>query len=598
MVILIGLSVFMVILFSIMRLSSNLSKGNISYCILKLSMPFLVLLGLLNWLVNVKEVNFCVLISPMILAIMTMYMFPFLYYLTNKGSGQKFFWVHDFEYGLYVSIMVLCIQIITGHFIKQPIICSAINGMIIVIFSIPSMFLLSYWLLYKKVIDFNTVQTIFYTTKREAYEWYLSINLKSIIMIMLLCATLVGGMLVWVRDIAINIESYNEILTIVLIFFIVSFIVFRKNRGIVFRTGLGNYLSLFKDYQKQLDCYRTNHKENVLNFNMKSDLPEKFGTIILVVGESANRDYMSSFSDYCRETTPWLDGNLNNDNFYYFHNSYSTHTQTATTIPLALTNANQYNKMLFSETVTIIDIANECGFKTFWFSNQNIVDSSSTPSSMIADSAYLKRWILEDYPCVQYDEKLLEYFKLVPNDESNKFIVFHLKGSHIDFNCRYPKNFEKWPVKPGDRLGQNPYDNSILYTDFVLKEIYDYAMKHLNLQAMVYFSDHGTEIGVKRSPHFDSFKSVRIPFFVWLSDKYKEIYPETAQNLSRNKEKYFVNDYIFDFFMGIFQVTSEKINKTDDICSGLYTHTKDTLFTDLGRVCLADEEYYETNKNL
>jgi len=581
-------TVFIIVLFSVIILSNNLSKGNILYCIQKLALPFLVLFGLFDWIVNVQNISLYPLLPSVILGIITMYTFPLLYFLTNKESKQKFFWLHDYEYGLYLTIIVLCIQVITGILIKQTMVWTIINSAILILFSLPSIFLISYWVLYKKVIDFNTVQTIFYTTRRETYEWYLSINLKNKSIIAVLCVALVGFIFVLVEKITVNIDSNCEVWAIVLILIIASILTFRRDRGVVFRTGLGDMFFLFKDYQRQLHEYRDNQRQNIFNFNAKSTLPEKFGSIILVVGESANRDFMSAFSNYCRETTPWLSSNINNDEFCFFDNSYSTHIHTATTIALALTNANQYNKISFSKAVTVIDIANECGFKTFWFSNQNIVDSSSTPSSMIADSSYVKRWILEDYPCVQYDEKLLEYFKLIPNDDSNKFIVFHLKGSHIDFNCRYPKEFEKWTVRNGDRLGQNPYDNSILYTDYVLKEIYDYAKERLNLQAMVYFSDHGAEVGVKRSPYFNSFKSIRIPFFVWLSNKYKEMYPETAMNLVNNQDKYFVNDFIFDFMMGLFQVESNKIDKTNDISSNVYNHTKNTLFTNLGNVCLSE----------
>ena len=49
------------------------------------------------------------------------------------------------------------------------------------------------------------------------------------------------------------------------------------------------------------------------------------------------------------------------------------------------------------------------------------------------------------------------------------------------------------------KKGPNPegieaYANSQLYTDWLLQQIYTYGKDNLNLQAMVYFSDHGESV--------------------------------------------------------------------------------------------------------
>ena len=72
----------------------------------------------------------------------------------------------------------------------------------------------------------------------------------------------------------------------------------------------------------------------------------------------------------------------------------------------------------------------------------------------------------------------------------------------------------------------NDYDSSIKYTDEVLKNIYQYARDNMNLQAMVYCSDHGEDmISFHGDGHF-SWDMVRTPCFIYMSSQYENQYPE------------------------------------------------------------------------
>lgn len=72
-------------------------------------------------------------------------------------------------------------------------------------------------------------------------------------------------------------------------------------------------------------------------------------------------------------------------------------------------------------------------------------------------------------------------------------------GSHDNFQNRYPPEFTQWGDPNVYDFPVN-YDNSLYYTDYVLKNIYEYANNNLNLQAMIYFSDHGQNPKNKRHP--------------------------------------------------------------------------------------------------
>ena len=367
-----------------------------------------------------------------------------------------------------------------------------------------------------------------------------------------------------------------------------TFIVKGQN-ALIRKTGLIKLVLEFCRFQRSLAQYNVKHKEAIENLKFEHLLSKSGNTFILVIGESANTDHMSALCEYNRDTTPWLTEMSKSDKILTFNHMYSSFVQTAKVMELALTNANQYNNINFVDAITIIDAAKSCGFETFWYSNQGVANVENTVVSIIGQKADYYRWTLEDYTSVPYDEALLDYLKSIPQTDSNKLIVLHLKGSHVVFNERYPAEFEVWPVEKNHGLGVNAYDNSIRYTDYILKLIFNYSKSALNLQSMVYFSDHGTDIEVKRKPYFNGFDTVRVPLFIYLSDEYKMRYSETYKNLKQHKDYYITNDLIFNLMLGIMQIKCDRVPFEDDFTKKEYIYTKESLKTNLGKVSLSED---------
>lgn len=126
------------------------------------------------------------------------------------------------------------------------------------------------------------------------------------------------------------------------------------------------------------------------------------------------------------------------------------------------------------------------------------------------------------------------------------------------------------------------YKNSIRYTDSILQRIYQYADAHLNLQAMVYFSDHATIPDKRRSPRFDGFGQCRIPVFVYMSDSYIAGHPDRYRALMDNRSKSFTNDLAYDLMCGIFDIESNHFDPTQSLAYDCYRFTRDMLLTYLG----------------
>lgn len=154
-------------------------------------------------------------------------------------------------------------------------------------------------------------------------------------------------------------------------------------------------------------------------------------------------------------------------------------------------------------------------------------------------------------------------------------------GSHELTRHRYPENFAKFSKAGEFDLVAN-YEDSMAYTDWLLREIFTYGKKNLNLQTMIYFSDHGANPYRKRVPTHSPFSNLRIPFVIYLADEYQTLYPETTDNLKNHINNYFTNDLLYETISGILNLKSAHIDEQNNIASSKYKWDRETLKTNLG----------------
>ena len=389
------------------------------------------------------------------------------------------------------------------------------------------------------------------------------------------------------------------------------------------QTSMAGLWKTVTDYAEQTQLYSKNYVERVADLKITTENALN-GTIILVIGESASRDYMSVYNpDYPYENTVWLsskvgktfsvknlpgDVKINPDyeetpentpnltpsdgKFILFDNAYASWTQTVPVLQRALTEQSQYNNKEFYDSISIIDAARKAGYKTYWFSNQGRYGEYDSAITLVAKTADVSEWTDDSFDFSELeDEILLKFFDKVNPNEKN-FIVFHLMGSHIYYNSRYPRSFKKWVTADGTgmMLAEPSYANSILYTDFVLSKIFDYAKANLNLQAMIYFSDHGEDLEISHNPDVFRFEMLRIPMFIYFSPEYKKIFPEKVSMLENNREKYFTNDMFYDTFCGLIGAESNRYDAGQDFSSAEYRFTRETLTTMLGQHKLTEDK--------
>ncbi|MDD3053376.1 MAG: phosphoethanolamine transferase, partial [Endomicrobiaceae bacterium] len=226
---------------------------------------------------------------------------------------------------------------------------------------------------------------------------------------------------------------------------------------------------------------------------------------------------------------------------------------------------------------SIINFFNDAGFKTFWISNQNFSGwgKASLITLIAKDSKeykFINRFSWESLKA-PYDEKLLPSFEKAVNDPYKKKIIFvHLMGSHDAYRDRYPKQFNIFKEDKNWRTQTvAEYDNSILYTDYILKKIIDILMQKKELSYMLYFADHGEDVYEDEKSTFAhaDFIGTRhmyeIPFVLWLSDKYKKDRTDIIEEIEKGKNKPYNIQHMIHTITELSNLDSPDIDKTKSL---------------------------------
>lgn len=559
------------------------------YLQLRRFLPCAVLAVLPMYIINASLTNSFFIIDFFI-GWMWIITYPLFYYLTYHKSSSDFGFHLDTVFGLYFMGWAVSLKAILVYFNILPVITltlvSVIEFMILLIPIVQCI----YYQLYHTCINDEGLTLILETDNNETIEFFKSLPILLQIFTPLLMIALFAVIMYSNLSFTTVIFTNNwQLPLLAAIFIFLTTYLWNFKKGVFIRTGIIELYLDVKSYIKETATYKSKLNERLqsLEVSLKNPLNNQPSTIIMVIGESASRDYMSAFTDYPQNTTPWLKEMRNSQNFLLFPNAYACKDQTVPVLKHALTEANQYNDKKFYDSCSIIDIAKKAGYKTYWFSNQGHVGSAETAITLVANTADKAEWTKQNLNQYQYDEALLENLKQV-NPNENNFIVLHLMGSHFNFINRYPHNFSKFSAPGKYDLIPN-YLDSLAYTDYVLQLIFNYGKDKLNLQALIYFSDHATIPDKRRSPNFSGFANVRIPFFTYLSNEYIKNNSDIYNNLKTNQNKFVTNDLIYDFICGIFNIQSNYYNETNSLTSKFYKYHLEDLRTNLGHIKISED---------
>lgn len=321
---------------------------------------------------------------------------------------------------------------------------------------------------------------------------------------------------------------------------------------------------------------------NGINNTLASRVP---GTVPLVIGESETSDLMTAFTPSLPvDTTPWLTSEKENKDFYLFNHAYTNFPATAGALSMALTGINQYNEKEIGQVVTLLDVAKKAGYDTWWISNHRQLGAGNPSVDLVSSGADHTLWTTHAEGA---DIDLISLLKKVPRN-GNHFIVLHLMGSHAKYDSRIP---DDWPYLslPGADETENDYATTVDYTDYVLKNIFNYSKENLHMTAMAYLSDHGEDMKYGHGEGHVTWSMLHIPLFFYLSPEYETAFPNTAKALRNNREKIFTNDLLFDTMCGLIQAPNNDYSPTYDLTSPLYSLNADQALAVNGKWIVAND---------
>ncbi|TXH96908.1 MAG: hypothetical protein E6Q75_06115 [Rheinheimera sp.] len=267
---------------------------------------------------------------------------------------------------------------------------------------------------------------------------------------------------------------------------------------------------------------------------------------VLVIGETLRPDRLQ-LNGYTRATTPEL---ASIPGVISFQDMISPWAWTRMSVPVIISRKTAANQSYFFDEKSMVAAFGEAGFRTYWLSTQSplgVHDSSVALHASEADEVqYLNPvgYKKEGF----YDEVLLDAFqRVLAKQEQKQLIVLHTLGSHFSYTDRYPPAFDRFlPSGKGQKIGMhdqanrellnNAYDNTVLYTDFIVAGLIRQLQQQQAIASLLLVSDHGENIfdgdcdksGHGHNTEFD----YRVGALWWGSELFSQQFPQKTQQLN------------------------------------------------------------------
>lgn len=377
---------------------------------------------------------------------------------------------------------------------------------------------------------------------------------------LILLSLVVSVAIVWLRWKKISFtRPYIHLIVALGIIFMTNSFIPQLKRPLTQRMPYSIYYN-FKLYFEIRDV-AAEHRET---FTSESVANSDSLVVVFVIGESLRNDHLQ-INGYERETTPYL---MEEDNLVSLTDIYGAECFTHTSVPQIMTRADSANPQRAYDEQSFVTIFKDAGFRTTWIANQESVATYAYFMNECDTLIYVNgdksvytfdKWLDEDIlPHLENELK---------DDNPTQLHILHSIGSHWWYNSHYTDEFERYTPVIKSRVVSsntqeemiNSYDNTILYTDYFIKETIDLIRDKKSI--LIFLSDHGESLGEDGYYlHGADRPELHYPAaFVWYSDKYAQSFPDMIENLKDNSDKKYRSDYLFHSIIDAADITTEYI---------------------------------------
>jgi len=290
--------------------------------------------------------------------------------------------------------------------------------------------------------------------------------------------------------------------------------------------------------------------------------PSSLPNILWIIGESMNLKRLSLYG-YERKTTPFLDSIR--EDLAIGEKAFSIGTWTRVVIPYMLVGHETYDPEHHLLNLPTIFQYGKCrNYTTILLSSQTLIFNNI--AHLVVDSfvdIFIDGRTL--YPDANIDMgaddgRALQYLKRILLHRKEPFLLLWiLNGSHHPYEDHTPPSFR--PFKPTSRTPDdlfgflNGYDNTIAYTDEVIRELFQFLKDHSFQErtVIVFLPDHGERLGPDLFFH-GSYEpeELKIPLFFYLPPSYRDA---SYYTLKKNfKEEYIYADEILPTLLYLLKI--------------------------------------------
>jgi lipid A ethanolaminephosphotransferase len=389
----------------------------------------------------------------------------------------------------------------------------------------------------------------------------------------------------WPREVLVKTVGATISLTLIVgsIFPFMSDVtsVFREHRQLLYYFSPVNSLVALYSYSRKINSHVV-----VMPYGEDAHKSERWtnrkarSLTVIVVGETA-RAANFSLNGYARETNPHLakvPGLVN------FPHAYSCGTDTSHSVPCMFSGFGraQFSIDRAAQREGLLDIIQRAGFSVLWRENQSGCKGvcQRVPTETLVKTHGAKFYEVTD----AMDEALLSNLsdKVHSLDRDGVFVL-HMMGSHGPaYYKRYPDRFERFrPTCKESQFSRctnqeiiNAYDNSIVYTDYVLYRLIELLQGYDREgipSSMIYLSDHGESLGednlyLHAMPYpIAPDVQKHIPFLLWLSPRYQAEFAVDMNCMQSRKDRPVSQDNLFHSVLGILDIETKAYDAKLDI---------------------------------
>ena len=359
--------------------------------------------------------------------------------------------------------------------------------------------------------------------------------------------------------------------------------VFREHRILLHVLMPLNYLSALAEYTRPLlrsgAVASVPFGEDARKSAAWSGRPGRSLTI-LVIGETA-RAANFSLNGYGRETNPLLS---KVPGLITYTKAFSCGTATAQSLPCMFSGLGRDGQsgQRNIKRDGLLQILQRAGFSVLWRENQGgcVGVCKGVPIELLDRAGTRTLFELGE----SRDENLVKGLQeKIDGMPGNAVVVLHMMGSHGPaYYKRYPAAFERF--QPACKESQfsrcerseiiNSYDNTIVYTDYVLSQVIELLQFNDSRglpSTMIYLSDHGESLGENNLylhglPYaFAPDVQKHVPMLLWVSPRMQADFHIDTACLDGRRREPVSHDNFFHSVLGLLDVGTKEYARGLDI---------------------------------